>query len=322
MVQAIIVGAVDWGGTWIRTAMASPAGDVLAQHRDPRPVGGTPDEHLALIRARLRDLSQETGLTPAAVGVAIAGIVRDGTVESALNAGITEPYPLAVRLRQGSGRAAVVANDTQAAAIAEAGMLGPGGADGATTVLLTVGTGVGGAIVAGGQLVSGDGAAGDFGHLVLDVTGPACPCGARGCLEQLVSGRVLSGVARDLAASGASPWLAARAAPGRELHAGDLDAAARAGDVAALTALGHAADVFALALRSVVAAVDPRAIVLGGGLMAPGTLLPELVQQRWPGLRPRWSRATVSLAVLGPAAELRGAAILAGRLASQQHVTR
>lgn len=230
-------------------------------------------------------------------------------LESASNLGIHRPYQLADRLRRRSGLPAVVVNDTQAAAIAESARAGAG-----TAVLLTVGTGIGGAIVRDGKLVLGEGAAGDFGHLVMAVDGPECVCGGRGCLEQLVSGRVLDEVARDLAASGASGWLAARARGGRPLHAGDLDAAASVGDPAALAALDSAAATLALALRSVTAAADPRVIILGGGLMGADRLLPRLVRDRWRVERPPWSAAELRPAACGAEAGLRGAALLAAPL--------
>ena len=127
---------------------------------------------------------------PAAVGVGIAGVTRGGVVESAVNIGITQPYDLARRLKGEIGVPVTVVNDTQAAAVGEAAVLGVG-----TNVLLTVGTGIGSAVVTSGRLMPGNGAAGDFGHMVVMIDGPQCPCGGRGCLEQLVSGRVL-----DLAA--------------------------------------------------------------------------------------------------------------------------
>jgi len=254
-------------------------------------------------------LGRELGQPATAIGVGIAGITRGGRVESASNIGIRRPYDLADRLRRGSGLPVVVVNDTQAAAIAESARAGPG-----TAVLLTVGTGIGGAIVCDGHLVLGEGAAGDFGHMVMAVDGPECACGGRGCLEQLVSGRVLDEVARDLAASGASGWLAARARDGRQLHAGDLDAGASTGDPAALAALDSTAATFALALRSVTAAADPRVIILGGGLMGSDKLLPRLVRERWRAERPPWSAAELLPAAFGADAGLRGAALLAASL--------
>jgi glucokinase len=282
------VAAVDWGGTWLRAA-AVRDGALLGVLREPRPDGF--EEQCSLAAEMVRRL----GVPVRALGVGIAGVVRGGRVESASNLGLRAPCDLAGRLRSASGIPVVVVNDTQAAAVAEADALGPG-----TAVLLTVGTGIGGAVVRDGRLVLGEGAAGDFGHMTVDVHGPPCVCGGRGCLEQLVSGRVLDGRARSLGLR----------------HAGELDEAARDGDALALAALEEAASVLAVALRSVTAAADPRVIVLGGGLMASGRLLPRLVFNRWPAVRPPWSAAELRLSRLGADAGLHGAALLAVRLAS------
>jgi glucokinase len=303
-----VVAAVDWGGTWLRAALARD-GELLAVERRPRPGGFEAQVDLVCDQVRRLGAGQEEPARTLAVG--IAGVVRGRRLVSASNLGLFAAFDLESRLRERCGIPVTVVNDAQAAAVAEAAGLGPG-----TTVLLTVGTGVGGAIVSDGALVLGEGAAGDFGHMVMDAGGPPCACGGQGCLEQFVSGRVLDEVARELADTGASPWLAARAAATgeRALHAGDLDEAARAGDPAALAALEQAAATLAAALRSVTAVADPATIVLAGGLMTPGRLLPRLVTERWPGQRPAWSAADLRPARLGADPGLHGAAILAARL--------
>jgi glucokinase len=335
-----VVAAVDWGGTWIRVALAGAGGRLLAQVRRRRPEDLA--DQCAVVADTVASLAADLGARPAAAGVGIAGITRGGVVESAANIGITQPLDLAGRLQAGIGVPVTVVNDTQAAAVAEAGALGDG-----THVLITVGTGIGGAIVTAGRLMPGNGAAGDFGHMVVAVDGPPCSCGGRGCLEQLVSGRVLDLAAQRLAATGGSPWLAARAAvpgqPGagdfdaaarraarrdvyagdfnaaargaarRDVHAGDLDAAARAGDGAARAVLADAASVLAAGLRSITAAVDPEVIVLGGGLLGRRAVLTRLVSDCWHDQRPHWSRAELRPALLGAEAGLRGAALIAAR---------
>ena len=277
----------------------------MRQARHRRPSGGI-EEQCDFLCDLVDRLAGELDQSISAAAVGIAGVTRGGWVESASNIGIRRPYDLASRLRERLEVPVAVVNDTQAAAVAEAAGLGPG-----TAVLITVGTGIGGAIVADGRLVLGEGAAGDFGHLVMQPGGPVCACGGRGCLEQFVSGRVLDEVARDLAASGKSDRLAALAAERDAIHAGDLDAAALAGDQAALAALDRAAATFASALRSVTAAADPHVIVLGGGLMTGERLFPRLIRDHWLAERPAWSRAELRPALLGPDAGLRGAAILA-----------
>jgi glucokinase len=297
------VAAVDWGGTWIRAALAQ-GGNLVVETRRRRPDGVS--EQCDLVCELIGDLAAKFGHPASRLGVGIAGITRHGRVESASNLGIRSPYDLERRLSEQSGLPVIVVNDTQAAAVAEATRLGPG-----TVVLLTFGTGIGGAIVADGRLVLGEGAAGDFGHMVIEPGGPECACGADGCLEQLVSGRVLDQQARDLAESGMSPWLAARQQDHNSLDAGDLDAAAQAGDPAAVTALERAADILATGLRSVTAAADPRTIILGGGLMTSGRVLPRLARERWADQRPPWSTVELRPALLDAEEGLRGAALLA-----------
>jgi glucokinase len=284
------VAAVDWGGTWLRVAVAR-GGAWLVQAREARPDGF--GSQCSLVVELVRRLGAEAGAPVRALGVGIAGVTRNGRVESASNLGLKAPCDLAGRLRDVLGRPVVVVNDTQAAAVGEATSFGPG-----MIVLLTVGTGIGGAVVSDGRLVTGEGAAGDFGHMTVDVHGPPCVCGGRGCLEQLVSGRVLDEVARGLGLA----------------HAGELDLAAAAGDPRARAALEAAADTLTWALRSVVAAADPRVIVLGGGLMGSGRLLPRLVGERWAAVRPPWSAAELRAARFGADAGLHGAARLGAAL--------
>jgi len=301
-----VVAAVDWGGTWIRAALATGDGELLRTVRRRRPA--EVQAQCDLVCDLVAELGAGAGRPAVALGVGIAGITRRGYVESASNIGIRRPFPLATRLQAGSGLHTVVVNDTQAAAIAETAVVRAG-----TSVLLTVGTGIGGAIVADGQLVTGGGAAGDYGHMVVAMDGPVCNCGGRGCLEQVISGRTLNLVAAHLAESGASGWLARRAAEQGSVHAGDLELAAQAGDGAASHALAEAAGALVAGLRSITAATDPDVIVLGGGLLARGLLLTGLVQERWATQRPHWTKTELRLASFGSEAGLRGAALLASR---------
>jgi glucokinase len=299
-----VVAAVDWGGTWIRAGLATADGRLLKQVRQRRPAGLAAQR--AVVTDSIAGLAAGLGARPGAVGVGIAGVTRGGVVESAANLGITQPVDLARLLHDDIGLPVTVVNDTQAAAVAEAAELGGG-----TNVLLEVGTGIGGAVVTAGRLMSGNGAAGDFGHMVVMIDGPRCLCGGRGCLEQLVSGRVLDLAARRLAGTGGSAWLAARVRERGQVHAGDLDAAARAGDRPALDELTGAASALVAGLRSVTAALDPEVIVLGGGLLHPESLLAPLVRDRWREQRPRWSAAVLRATLLGAEAGLRGAALIA-----------
>ncbi len=121
--------------------------DIVRQVRHRRPDGI--EEQCDFLCGLVDRLASELDLPFSAVGVGIAGVTRGGWVESASNIGIHRPYDLASRLRGCLEVPVVVVNDTQAAAVAEAASLGSG-----TAVLITVGTGIGGAIVANGRAES------------------------------------------------------------------------------------------------------------------------------------------------------------------------
>ena len=276
------VVAVDWGGTWVRAALVEGSSITAGPHKVRRPA--ELDKQFAVVAGLAERLTTEAGRPVAGVGVGVGGIVRhDGVVLSASNiglSGVDVRSVLASRLHQ----EVFVVNDVQAAALAEAADAAPG----STVVLLMVGTGVGAAIVHNGHLVRGRGAAGDFGHTVILMGGPECVCGGRGCLEQLVSGRVLDDAARRLVMDGRSPVLAA-IADKRTVHGGDLDAAARQGDEGARSVLGDAVTALVAGLRAVAAACDPDRVVLGGGTLGPATYLRGLVHGAWEEQRPPWT---------------------------------
>jgi len=297
-----VVAAFDWGGTWLRGALVDENGELVLQLRERCPQEA--DDQLALVTTLVARLGEAVDTAVEAVGIGIAGIVRDGRVLSGSNIGL-KGVDLRAELERRLSVPVRVVNDTQAVALAELYLAGPG----ETAVFLGVGTGIGGAVVHDGRLFTGRGAGGDFGHMQLAVDGPRCVCGARGCLEQLASGRVLNAVAAELAESGRSRFLEPLAT-GKSLHAGDLDAAALMGDEAAIEALDQASAVLVAGLRCIAAAYDPDRIVLGGGLLREGSYLLGSMQDRWARERSAWTTAELTLARHGEDAGLRGAALL------------
>ena len=138
---------------------------------------------------------------------------------------------------------------------------------------MTLGTGIGGAIVANGELYRGaHGFAAEIGHFTLDRSGPMCACGERGHWEAMASGSALGRMGAELVAAGGGAAIAelARGAPVTGLHVG---AAARAGDPEARALLDAFADNVALGLAALANILDPELIVIGGGLVGLGQLL-------------------------------------------------
>ncbi len=140
--------------------------------------------------------------------------------------------------------------------------------------MVTVGTGVGGGIVAGGVVVRGhNGMAGELGHMCLEPDGVDCPCGLRGCWEQYASGRALERFAR--ASMDGRPTVLAELCDGNPnaLTGHMVSEAAGQGDVAALTAFDQVGDALGRGLANIIAALDPEIIVVGGGVVAAGDRL-------------------------------------------------
>ena len=188
---------VDIGGTKVAAGVVDADGRILARLRRDTPAqdpGRTEDVIAECIRELAADHEVE------AVGLGAAGFVdaARSTVLFAPNlAWRNEPLRAAVEQR--TGLPVVVENDANAAAWGET-RFGAGHGQ-PFTVTLTVGTGLGGGVVLGGQLIRGAfGAAAEVGHMILVPDGRPCGCGLRGCWEQYASGRALVTEARERAA--------------------------------------------------------------------------------------------------------------------------
>lgn len=272
---APVVG-VDVGGTKVMAAEVAPDGTVLrVAHR------ATPGRRVevALLEDALTEAVREVaaGRRLAGVGLAAAGFV-DAAGERVMFA----PH-LPWRGQQVRARLAerwqvpvLLDNDANCAARAEAAY---GAAVGARDALVvTLGTGIGGAVVLDGELHRGrNGMAGEFGHMQVVPDGRACECGGRGCWEQYSSGNALVRHARAaLAEPGAAGPLLDLAEGDPALVDGPMvTEAARAGDAVALAAFASVGDWLGTGLANLVAALDPEVVVVGGGVSAADELLLE-----------------------------------------------
>jgi glucokinase len=267
---------VDIGGTKVLAGVVTADGQVLETVRLPTPHRSTSPAvvEATIVEAVVR-LREGAGADAAAVGVGAAGFVDlDGTVVFAPHLSWRDE-PLREVLTRRLGGVVVVDNDANTTAWAE---LRFGVARAYRHVLcLTLGTGIGGALVLDGSVFrGGNGMAGEFGHMQVVPAGRRCECGNRGCWEQYSSGNALVREARELvtARSPASTAL-------RELVGDDPDrltgpvvtAAARAGDASARAILAEVGDWLGVGLAGLTAAFDPEAIVVGGGVSDADELL-------------------------------------------------
>lgn len=271
-------------------------------------------EQIELAVEALIDRAEADGQSrPEAIGLGLAGFIsRKGIAMSAPNTAGLVGVDVPARLRRRFRLPVSVDNDANCVAIAARARLAPH-VD--TMVAVTLGTGVGGGIIVGGELLRGaNGFAGEPGHMVIDPAGPQCPCGQRGCWERYASGNGLGWLAREAASSGKAESLIRSAGSIDEIRGEHVTALLDEGDHDATVIFTEFAGYVALGLANLIMLVDPDMIVIGGGLAAQGERLSQLVSS---ALRERFPAATrhrelhLVVAPDGPDAGAIGAAILA-----------
>ena len=257
--------ALDIGGTSVKLGLVDERGRVRARREASVSFDGykTPvlDTALKEARAFLGEI-EETGVRVAGVGISATGQVDDRTgVVIGTNGKIPgyEGAELARGAREALGLPAHALNDANAAALGECFA---GAARGAQNALMvTLGTGVGGGIVLGGEVFGGSrGIAGELGHFTLYQDGPPCPCGKRGCFEHYASTTAL--VRRACEATGE-----------RGLTGRDVFARASAGDSPVRAALDAWLDDVAAGVSGLVHIFNPEIVLVGGGVSAQEALL-------------------------------------------------
>lgn len=284
---------IDVGGTKCRVMVVEfPAGAsdyvVVADTRHDTPLGDDLGRQLA-------GWIDECGAVDA-VGVGLPGIVtRDGVVRTSPHLEWVHEWRAGDELaRRLGGRKVTIDNDATCATVAE-WRLGAGrGCD--DMWLVTLGTGIGGGLVAGGAIRRGaHGHAGEIGHVALGDRNVVCPCGQRGCWELFASGTALA--------------RAGGCATGE-----DVVARVRRGDVAARAALELWADAVARGVAMLVNATDPQRVVIGGGVSEAAEVIIDPIRRALPQHCYGWPSRDVPdivAASLGERAGALGAAMLA-----------
>ena len=248
------------------------------------------------------------------VGVACAGQIHPetGSVVEAPNLGWRD-VPLAEELRRVLRVPVLVENDVRAAAWGEFALGAGAGAD--SLIAVFVGTGLGSGAVLDGKLWRGAGnAAGELGHTQVVPDGIPCPCGRRGCLERYVSGSGFQGRLRAALAEGRPTALKARTRGDTTVLTATLvEEAATEGDPVALEMWDDAVRYLTIALANYVTLVNPRVLVLGGGVIETVPALFEAAASGVPELTTTLGRAVLRIerARLGDWSGVVGAAALA-----------
>jgi glucokinase len=317
-VTAASVG-VDVGGTKILAVLLDQAGRVIAEARHSTPLAAdAPGVAVAdAVGHTLVELARVSGaeLGSLPVGVGVPGMLsRDGTLVFAPNLQSASGADLAVVMTARLGRAVELANDADAAAVAEHRLGAARGID--EFVMVTLGTGIGGGVVSEGRLVRGaHGFAGEIGHLVIDTSGPRCPCGKRGCWERYASGAGVARLAREAATAGRLRALVEQLGDAEAVRGEDVTHAAAAGDREALAVLEEVGWWLALGLSNLAAVLDPACFVLGGGLAEASEQLLPATRRHLVGLLEA-GELRPEIAVVAAELGYRAGAIGAGLLAA------
>ena len=316
----MITVGIDVGGTKIAGALVNESGEILKSLKVPTPADNT-DELITAVVEMVKDLS--SGQEVAAVGVAIAGFIDADQSEVIYSPNLSlRNEPLKAKLEARLGIDVFVENDANAAGWAEYRF--GAGRDSDHMMMITIGTGVGGAIVAKGELFRGGfGIGAELGHTNFIQEGRPCGCGKNGCLEQYASGSALLDSAKELAASGTPEGarLAELQSEVGELTGTEVYKAITESDPGALRLLNELGTNIGKAVASFAAILDPKMLVVGGGLSVAGELLLAPIREAYlnhlpaRGYRPEM---TVVAASLINDAGVVGAADLARRACAQR----
>lgn len=305
---------LDIGGTKVAAALLDDSGHVLTRTWHDHAARGLENvaAELAATADRLEGRSENSP-----IGVSVSGLVRhDGFVTGGASLELVGDLAGAISGRL-PGHPVRVFNDAEATLRSVlTAYEAEHGERVRDAVLLTIGTGIGGAIVAGGRPVRGQsGLATELGHLpVMPPSEDLCVCGSSGCFEQYAGGKGIAALADKAVLEGRASDALRRAAAGGTLTTKDVVTAARAGDTTARDLLEQAAVCCAQAIRALCVTVEPRVVFLGGSIAhGAADLLSSRIEhhlRRWWPFAALTDPPSVRLDSIGPYAAALGAAML------------
>src|SRR5215212_8200905 len=265
---------IDLGGTNLKLALLDGENRIAA--RLTVPTGGAEGHGIVIermIEGTKSLLAQNPDIDVVGIGVGVPGdvdMVTGITGDLPNLPGRWRNVPVAPAIAEAIGLPVGMINDAKAFALAEYRLGAAAGAD--TSLCVTVGTGIGSAVIAHGQILYGlGGMAGEIGHLILQPEGPRCTCGNLGCAETLANGPAIVGEAVRRVVQGFTTSLSS-------MSQGDLDAitpelvarAADEGDLVAMDVIDRAGGWLGITLAGAIALLAPEVVVIGGGVAPAG----------------------------------------------------
>jgi glucokinase len=311
MNQAEAIG-IDLGGTKMLLGVLDGDSKTVWESRE-RSAGESEEELVELLVREIAEArSQRSGIEAVGMGIPATIDHEKGLAVAAVNLPI-ENLPIRDLVARRTGLPAFVDNDANVAALAEHLFGAARGAENA--VMLTIGTGIGGGLILGGEIYRGTtGAGAELGHMAIQMDGPGCQgnCPNRGCVEALASGTALGREGQAAAESNPDSALGRLLAEEKPVDGKAVTVVAQEGDETAVGVFELVGGRLGVALASFANIFEPDVIVVGGGVMAAGELLlaPARRELEARALRPM-SRTPVVAAELGEDAGMIGAAAMA-----------
>jgi glucokinase len=269
--MAAPIGGIDLGGTKIQAVIVAADHSVLGSSRRASPTSGGPADVAKEIEGAVREAAEVASIEVSALaglGVGSPGVIEDGNVTSARNLpGWEGTFPLAATLQGALGCPVLIGNDVQVATDAEL-RLGAGRPYD-SIVGVFWGTGVGGGLILDGRPWTGQGGAGEIGHVVVEMDGARCTCGRRGCMEAYAGRQAMEIYARrlhDEKGRKTDLFKLMREHGRTRLTSGIWARALERGDELAVHILDRAVKALGAGVASVVNVLDVEAVIVGGGL--------------------------------------------------------
>lgn len=294
----------------MRMAAVGRSGDVLYRSKDRTPRSRDGDAIVeAIVRMGQECQEELVGENLVAVAVAAPAAIdfENGVITTSPNLPEMNGLPMAEEIRRHLGMEAVLENDANAAAIGERWLGASKGVD--NSIMVTLGTGVGGGIIINGDIIRGpDGSAGEIGHINVEPEGVECGCGSRGCVEQYSSATGVVRIANELSAENPGSALNELTKPTSE----DVFEIALAGDCSALEVFRRQGYYLGIMLAGLINALNPETIVVGGGASGGWDLFASHMEReiRARSYKEAAERAKITRSQLGDDAGILGGALL------------
>ncbi|SHE94787.1 glucokinase [Seinonella peptonophila] len=300
---------VDLGGTSMKIGVTDSTGNLLAQTEKPTIAEEGAERTIHRLNVHIKELVASAGISwdeVSGIGLGLPGFLdlKQGIVIHLTNLH-WEQVPICKQMESSLDKPVIMNNDANVAALGESWVGAGVGVD--DLVCVTLGTGVGGGIIANGQLVSGfRGFAGEIGHIQVDSHGQACNCGCNGCLETIASATGMVNQATSAIQAGTSTLLTQEPT----ITPAEIFAAAAKGDALAKQIIQRTVEALAQGFAHLSVILNPQRFVVGGGVSNAGEALFQPLRQAYRQIAQQHSAKDVEIvpAKLGNQAGIIGAA--------------